>query len=326
MFRIAIIIVLLTSIGRPFIAGSQTLHTPAQILDIMHRSSVNYTVDSLEMIVAKRLGKILTRKDVASQYSSLPSAGTSPKGAADLNIGDCSKAIKFLIKKTENYKELSFNSQLDFCDCLQKSGEWELSLQVLQHLDAKGQGHFEILRKMARAYSKTGKGTQAYEKILQAWILNRNHSLLRNEVIAYGSAVGVTRPDWEWSPKVNITKTASGPRVSIGPPNTWLAYGLCEAVWQFEPGYAELMGHITDKGPAYIQATECLMNAMIAYAANDQRYDELPEMEALKRAVERQLTSAFILFELQLPQNPMLAYGLSEQELNNIATYLSTCR
>jgi len=320
--------VLLTIVGRPFSGWSQTLHTPAQIIELMKGSTINYTVDSLTIIARFKTGKVISRKDLSAKLSetqALP-LGSQPKGFEDLRQGDCTKAIKFLIKKSEAYKELSMENQLDFCECLHKAGEWELSLALLNALDAQFPNHYEISRKLAHALSQTGKASLAYEKITKAWLLNRNHSIIRSERLAMGTALGLSQEDWEWSPKVRVQKTTQGPLISFRPPNTWLAYGLCEAVWEYEPGYAASMINLSNRGIESIRATECLMNAMIAYVHDSNISQPIPALEALKRAVEKQLTGAFILFELKLPNKPDLAYDLSPEELANLTTYLRTCR
>lgn len=328
MRKITIVFILLSLIGRTFSVKSQSLHTPAQILDIMARSSINYTIDSLGQFSKVKSGHVLSRQDLnvlLSVNRSLP-LGTSPKGVGFLNQGDCIKAVKLLVKKSNDYISLSMANQLDLCDCLQREGEWESSIKILKGLQNEYPRHFEIPRKLSAAYVATNREALAYTQIQKAWILNRNHPLIQNEVQRISESMNNEFSRWEWLPKVEVTSMSDGVSVSFRKPNLWLAYGLCEAVWAYEPNYSAQMKTLLDADLENVQATECLMNAIITYASDIEKERTLPEMEALNRAVENQLTEAFILFEIRLPNNPGLVLQLEEAQLVSIATYLDTCR
>jgi len=327
MLRIAIFLFVLAFIGRNNYVKSQSLHTPAQLLRIMEQSTLNYTIDSLIDIEENKAEKILGRKEVNKLLLEDVAPSANPKGLNFLNQGDCSRAIKILVKKSNNYGLLSLANQLDLCDCLQKEGDWEGSIPILLGLQNNYPRHFEIARRLAGAYKATEQPVLAYHQILMAWLLNRNHPLIQNEAQSIGESLGKDISQWKWSPQVKVVPQEGGARISYQPPNSWLAYGLCEAVWDYEPNYASQMQSMVDADLENTRAMECLMNAIITYSSDSHLSDSsLPEMEALKRAIEKKMTAAFILFEMRLPKNPSLALQLTDAQMEMLETYLDTCR
>ena len=93
---------------------------------------------------------------------------------------------------------------------------------------------------LADALWSLGYRDQALDEIVVAHLLNVNHTVLKDAMIAYHKRLNQNRRDWGYEPSVQLRK--QGNTVYVGCSNEWLGYCVVKAVWEYEPGYVESKG------------------------------------------------------------------------------------
>lgn len=90
---------------------------------------------------------------------------------------------------------------------------------------------------LADAYYASGQPEKALEEITIAHLLNRNHESILNGLKRYRKANYSEWKNWNLDPECRTYQ--EGENYIIETTEDWLGYAAAEAVWKFEPGFAE---------------------------------------------------------------------------------------
>lgn len=165
---------------------------------------------------------------------------------------------------------------------------------------------------------------KAVDEITIARVLNRNNTRIKKSFDRIYQKAKKDTTDWYFNPQVKIKKSADS-TIDVQVANTWMGYGLCKALWLYEPGYRESMGAKLGQY-AMIEDRECLITQ---YAGNLSSKSELkkdPQLLVLKNAVEKYYLDEYLLFDVILPNYPHVAYQLTEKNILKISEYIKAVR
>lgn len=321
-----VFLIMLSFLGRNTALESQSVNTPSQILTIIEQSSIIYTIKHLRLEEPEANFPVLSTRNYLEHLGveGIPQQAGAEKGLGYLASGNCEKAVKFLVQKSSDYQLLNIKNQIDLCDCLDRMKEWELSIPILLRLQSQHPNHFAIARKLARSYASLNQNDLALRQILMAWILNRNHPLIMQEVEAIAGKAGKDLATWQWKDQSTVEMGDDGPIIKFKAPNSWLAYGICNAVWKYEPGYSTKKEIEAAIDATELQLEECLMNALYTYRASEG--EAVKEWDALQNSIDQNMKNEYLLFEMKLRANPKLAWQLNPQQINQLIDYISNCR
>jgi tetratricopeptide (TPR) repeat protein len=168
--------------------------------------------------------------------------------------------------------------------------------------------------------AKDPKG--ALQEITMAHILNRNNPRIFNSFKNIYAANKLKTPTWNFNPQYSLDST--GPKnVTVAFTREWLGYALVKAVWRFEPGYAESMGG-TRTGISTTQEREALLNFILP--KDKKEIKKMPELNALQMAMDKDLVTAYIFYEIILPQYPNVASQVETSLLDEMKQYVIQVR
>ncbi len=99
-------------------------------------------------------------------------------------------------------------------------------------------------------------------------------------------------------PSARVTVTRNGAKISSVVVPHWLSWGLCKAMWRIEPAHRKVMtGSETDTF-SMIEEKECLMSLVSAYSNRKKGEDEDPVVEQLIAAIDADLFTGYLVFEV----------------------------
>jgi tetratricopeptide (TPR) repeat protein len=164
----------------------------------------------------------------------------------------------------------------------------------------------------------------ASEEIAIAWVLNRNHSGIREAAVSIFKAAGIKFEDFEFRPRYTVQQ--NGEEVEIRFSEDWMMYSFCKALWQFEPGYHRELGGGRGEFDIH-QEKECLLNLVLAYDRTHKgKKGKDPAINAAVRALTTQQINAFIFMEIWLPQEPVIIYTQTQEAVQQLAAYILEVR
>ena len=99
----------------------------------------------------------------------------------------------------------------------------------------------------------------------------------------------------------------------------WLSYALVNAVWEYEPGYAESMG-----GSTFLRAKEAIVNTYLTY--DKKQLKSSPAMRMFKIALDNHAVDVYLFYEYFLPRDPSMALFQSEETIEEVADYIINIR
>jgi len=175
---------------------------------------------------------------------------------------------------------------------------------------------------LADAYQRKGHLEKTVDEITIALILNRNNPRIKASFSNIYKQKKLKNSDWVFNPQVQIDSIGiSEVKVAFG--EDWLGYALVKALWEYEPGYSELMG-VSKGSYSTIQEKEGI--ASLLTALSKKQLKKIPEFKALKQSLENEMIDEFILFEIMLPKIPFAAYQLPKETILNIKNYVVQVR
>lgn len=194
---------------------------------------------------------------------------------------------------------------------------------------------------LGRCYFNLSRTDSSYrEKSIReyatAMILNRSVKSLEETYQQRCKEFDKSYSIWKFIPQCKIWKNKK--TIYIETDKTWLGYAIARAVRQFEPGYS--IKNIDDEKTAKIDTNEekeYLLNFITANAEIDssdslQRYFKPkenvtdPAAITLIKAANKKMLTEYILYEIWLPKNPILIYGLPRESLEKIVNYVLEVR
>lgn len=317
----------------------QDLHTPEQLKKLASKSSFRYNqiLDTLnpypyfgreiltnDYYLEQKIGEEPEIKryplSLDNKYQKVVSQGDK-----SFKSGDLDKAEKNYLKATE----------LRSNDARYYTKIGKIKFQQHQYTEAKSWAikalkvnfvHYPAHLLLAKVYTIAHKEEEAIEAISLAHIYNRNNRELTGLLTTIYKQFGYHfEPTLEYDPQYKLTKT--GTDITLTYANeAWLNYGLCKAIWEYEPYYREKM-EVLKIAPKWLEEKECLLNLVIGYEQMKPRDKSKFLFGAtLKRAVDYKMLDQFILYEIFLVQEPQLAFSLTQDEIDLLLKYLIEVR
>lgn len=169
---------------------------------------------------------------------------------------------------------------------------------------------------LADVYLQKGDKKNALQEISIAKVLNRNNPKLerkRQEIFKWN---GLDDSNWTFNPQIHVEKT--GPdRVRITADTVWMFYGFADAAWKFEPGYKEKQL----KNTKHYDIEE--REKLICLSTGIERgWTNVEVIRRIDKAFKGKKTSAFIFYEMILPDHPDLILIQDEKTIKELADYV----
>lgn len=182
---------------------------------------------------------------------------------------------------------------------------------------------------LADIYLATNKINEAVDEITIARILNRNNPRIKKYMVDIFTKADRDTLDWCFSPQVEFKKIAEN-KISVGITSdgvnqNWIGYAMAKALWAYEPGYSESMG-VPHGDYSTIEDKECLIALLTALKNAKIKIKNEPQLSILKEAFENKQIDEYIMYEIVLPQNPIVAYQLTVQSILKIKDYILNFR
>lgn len=175
---------------------------------------------------------------------------------------------------------------------------------------------------MAIAQDLKGEKDSAVHYILYAWILNRNSLSIKLDVDRFLKGAGKKFHDWFFVPQYVISKEKD--KIHIEYHVAWMGYAVCQAVWTYEPGFAELRQIDGDKG--MFRERECLSCLVTSMESDVIERDKDPALIAFRLSLKEKMALEFILFEIMLREKPDMALFLDDARVSRLINYITKTR
>jgi tetratricopeptide (TPR) repeat protein len=317
--------------------GQVQLHSPAEALDIMRYSSVNYTISPLRATLKAPSLKVLDHgnfityvegkkvlrnyrdlesKTIAAQRNKAESLILSP----DSDLADIKKACNEVLAEIPAHSVMATILGL----CYQREADTTRATQWFQKAVEFNPIDYYAHWMLASQYARIGQDSLANWHYVKAHVLNRNNPRLDHEMQAQLKKQHNIRFDWSFSPAYRVINAIDG--VRIDSEENWLSYAIYKALWQHEPNYAKTMA---PEGDEYgiIEETECLLGLYAALSSDLTPPSSLTlEQERLIYSVEHDHLETFLFYEVILPQQPLAALFLEDVFIQDIYKYLLEVR
>ena len=315
-----------------FLMG-QSLHSPSEIFQIMEKSPVSYELNLLDSIIpvpdrTENLNynfyyRVIDENSISTfRYETSETANNYfSKAEKYYSEGNYDLAREMYLKVLEtdsNYFEvMTYIGQM-----YENEGDIDNAIKwfkiAIDHNYIDYMAHWFL----ADAYQDQGDLDKAVDEITIALILNRNNPRIKDSFSNIYKKKKLKSSDWTFNPQMRIDSIGIN-KVKISFEEVWLGYALVKALWEFEPGYSESMG-VTKGTYSTIQDKEALLGLMSGL--NKKKIKKEPEFKALNKSFDNKMLDEFILFEIVLPDIPMVAYQLPKETILDIKNYVIQVR
>jgi len=322
-----------------FLSGinAQNLHTPDAVEQYMKKSSIQYHLDTLiqdSNIVTYPLiekGIFLVKKEdsiqiLKKEYSFSKKTKKYLKKARKADVNEnYSKALKFYKKANERSPD---NSNLinEISDFLWSNGNYEDVVYWSQRAIENNPIDFEAHARISLAYQKIDKKEKAIDHIIEAHLLNRNHPKVIQILKEIFAENGMVYQKFKFEPEYKLNQKSEKEVTIAANEAPWLSYASCKALWQYEEKYKTQMSHLANVATSKIEQKECMLNALVAYERMKKGKENFPSLNIMGHALSNRMIDDYILYELELRQNPHLIFFLSDKKRNRIIRYLKSVR
>ena len=177
---------------------------------------------------------------------------------------------------------------------------------------------------LADSYILTGNLKNSIDEIVIARILNRNNQKIKKSMNSIFLKAKRDTLDWYFTPQIEINKIAEG-KVDVATNAKWTGYAMANALWKYEPGYAESKG-VKKSERSTLEDRECLNVLLNALENSKTKITNDPQLRILKEAAEKDLLDEYILYEIILPDHPYIAFQLSGVTISGIKDYILNVR
>jgi len=320
-------------------AGSlfgQKLHTPAEIFILMEKSSISYNLNALTKLDKPILAPDRTEKLNYNDYYR-----QEVNGKPTVKKYQWSEEVKADFDKAENYfqeNNLPLARGLYQEALSRDSGCYKAMTYIGQTFDMEGfhakaiewyqkaidKNYIDYMNHwfIADSYSAIGENNKAVDEITIAWILNRNNPRISNAVKRIYELKKIKVPTWTFTPQMQID-SIQGNKVTVHFQVEWLGYAMVKALWLYEPGYKESMGYQEDKLNT-TEEKEAILNLLSSLSKK--KWKKIPELKALRKALDKNMVNEFIFFEIYLPEHPAIVYQLTDSFIQSIKEYILTVK
>lgn len=311
-------------------ALAQDISSPSELLEILEKSTNNYELNRLDVAIEFDNSLVLNSNTFYRQK----------KGdgfiAVEVELGKEAKVIKEEAEELFQSKEYE-QARLLYDKLLQMHPEYTKLLVYIgqtYHLEGEVQKAIPFYTKaigqnfidymghwfLGRAMWDIGKTDDCLASYMVAHLLNRNHPLLKQELIKVLAINGLEYNDWRFVPQIEL-KQQDSTNMSVAYASGWEGYAIAKAVWAFEPSHSEKMGQVFGV-PSMVQEKEALIAFYLTYEVGNKKLSKAPFVKAFNYAVEHKQVDAFILYEIFLVEEPALAYQLSVDNFMYLSEYV----
>ena len=314
---------------------AQHLHTPSELFALMEKSSIQYEEDSLFHISAtvasakiqegwQRNGTTGELQAPSSDFeTSVDSGKYQNKADKYFSKSQFSKAAaNYSNAIEENKGKINADLQKKLCRTFLQIEKTLDAGEALIPLMETHQPDFGLHLLLAQIYQQSQQKDLAIKHITLAHLLNRNELKLLERLEQIYEENGLHFHKWNFDPQYQVRPNKKGGVLVAYRDSPWRAYGVCRAVWENEPEYAERMGRISTEPQKMIEQKECLLNALIAFEKPGIDQNQFPEFQCLAKALPNNDLNSFILYEIDARQNPMLLCQMETAELMNILDFV----
>lgn len=314
--------------------SSQKIHSTSEILQLIMDSKLGYEVNILDKpVVCKDYSDKLNSNN-CYRVSTDSSIKTLAYSLNEQSMPLFNKAEGFFQSNPDSalfYYELALNADpklflvMTFIGQIYESkGNLNNAMEWYKMAISKNYIDYMAHWFLADAYDATGNLDKAVDEITIAQILNRNNYRIKNSMNKIFNKAKRSTDEWYFNPQIEIKKK-SEESISVAMDEKWSGYGMAKALWEFEPGYKESMG--TNKNQhSIIEDRECLVSLLVALDNLKANIDNDTQLRILKDAANNKYLDEYILYEIFLPENPMIAYELPEKTILRIKDYILNIR
>lgn len=302
-------------------SADTTLTPPDQILRIMEESSLTYIIQAPAEPEEeqKKSGSVLV-PGLVLKYQD---------GTVSVASQVLSPALELRMQLAENrFKQRDFERAVEIYEEVLKSDPTYYQGLTLIGDAYFAMGRMEVARRyfeqaiesnfidyqahwfMADTLWSLGLRNLALEEIVVAHLLNVNHEVLKEKMIAYHGHMGQDWKNWVYEPRVQLHK--DGNSVIVGCSREWLGYCVVKAVWEYEPGYAKSKGKRSEHLFFPVEEKEALA-ALLAH--ND-------ELSHIGSIVSQGFAKEFLLYEVAATKSPLTVLLLPREEFLRLKTYV----
>jgi tetratricopeptide (TPR) repeat protein len=310
------------------------IHTPSEILKLLTDSKVKYSLSELKDTVAgvdysKKLNyhnsyRVLTDSTITTESYQM---NDKAKPLFD-------KAEKFF-KTNPDSARYYYNQALEadpglffiityIAQTYEQKGDLRNAMEFYKFAISKNYIDYMAHWFLADAYFATGDINNAVDEIVIARILNRNNVNIKNSMSKIFKKAKRSDLDWYFTPQVKINQKEDGV-IDIAYGSDWIIYALAKALWGYEPGYPESMGE--EKGViSTIEIKECIISLVLSLENTKNKSIKDPQLLILKEAAKNNYLNEYIIYEIYLPNSPVIAYQLPEKSILKIKDYILKIR
>lgn len=318
-----------------FSIHAQEIHSPAEIFKILEKSEVSYEMGILEETIPApdRSSNVITN----DYYQKKSEDGIEikryniGKGTAKI-LADAEKS--FIEGKYENalksYEE-AYNSDKTYYKLITYMGQmhgtlkrWDKAEEMYKLAIEKNYIDYMAHWFLADLYLDSKRKKEALREITIAQVLNRNNPRLKSSFDIIYKANKLKTPNWVFNPQYKMDSIAPK-KVKLEVNEDWMAYALPKALWKYEPGYSESMGQ-PDGSYTILEERESLIGLIVLLDKKKKKKKMAPAMKVLEKSLDEKFITEYILYEIMLPQYPMLASQLPKELLERTADYVLKMR
>jgi tetratricopeptide (TPR) repeat protein len=320
----------------PSLFAQAQIHSPAEILKIMEASSLSYSLGVLENPVvtpdyAQKMNgngyyRIVNDSNLVT-YSYKPGRAAreyfdeAEKSYSNKNFASAGYSYqKALGADSSYYLMYTYIGQM-----AEHAGKFDEAISWYQKAVKHNFIDYMAHWFMADNLMKMGNKKDALHEITIAHILNRNNPRLIESLKNIWKAAGLMYDPWYFTPQCIIAKKDTH-TISVEFEANWLGYAMPKAVWKYEPGYKASMGVNENTAFSTVEERECLASLYLILKNSKVKMKKFPAFRTLETAIDKKMLDAYIFYEIILPQQPFVAYQLSEPIIGTIADYLLQVR
>lgn len=321
----------------------QNIHSQIEILKIMSKSNVQYHLNSHikkidcqdnsdKLNISEYYRSYTGTKFEVKKYKINKKAESffndAEKSFAEGNLDDALELYKkTYAADTTYYKVLTYIGQI-----YELKKDNNKAIEYYKLVLSKNYIDYMAHWFLGDAYALNGDLIKAADELTMAMILNRNNPRIKISFKGFCKMDKRISEDWCFNPQISLKKIEDN-KIELGFSEIWLSYAMPKALWKYEPGYKESMGY-KEGQISTLEEKECLsslvegMKNSRTNSENDSIKFNLDDTQLvmLEKAFKNDFVNEFILYEIILPEKPIVAYYLNDEILANIKDYVLQIR
>ncbi|HNW81350.1 MAG TPA: hypothetical protein PKG52_00510 [bacterium] len=181
---------------------------------------------------------------------------------------------------------------------------------------------------LSAIYDKEGKSREAIQELVLAHILNRNNPRIITTLKALAAKNGLEFDDWYFTPLIEIVQSDKNKVTLTTYGSEWLYYGMCRLVWEYEPGYRDKRLKRNSEKILFssIEIKECLVYLSFQQKVSEKEKTTNKQILTLMNAFNKKQVSEFVMYEILLPENPIIALTSPKEKTQKIVDYFINTR